>query len=162
MDVRTGLGQDTHQFVLQPGKVLVLAGQSFPGELGLAANSDGDVILHAVTRAMDSILNTNYLGKYADELCAKGILDSVQYIEPALMDLQKAGFELTSVSIALECLKPKITPKVPAMRKRLAEILGIEETRIGFTCESGDGLTEFALGKGIRCLALVTALRVKM
>lgn len=160
MDVRTGLGQDTHQFVAEGNtKPLVMAGVTFAGERGLEANSDGDVVLHAVTRALDSILGTHYLGKYADDWCAKGISDSVKYIEPAIVDLKKEKFVVTSISITLECLKPKIMPKVPAMKKRLGEIFDIGENRIGFTCESGDGLTDFAQGKGIRCLALVTVVR---
>lgn len=160
MDVRVGLGQDTHQFVKEPlVKELVMGGVTFVGERGLEANSDGDVVLHAITRAFDSILNTNYLGKYADELCAKGITDSTYYLLPAVTDLQKAKFTLTSVSITLECLTPKIMPKVPLMRSRIASLLNVTEDRIGFTCESGDHLTEFAKGAGIRCVALATVTR---
>lgn len=160
MDIRTGLGQDTHQFVAEGNtKPFVMGGVTFAGERGLEANSDGDVVLHAVTRALDSILVTNYLGKYADELCAKGVSDSVKYIEPAVADLKKMGFVITSISVTLECLKPRIMPKVPAMRKRIGEIMDIEEDRIGFTCETGDSLTAFANGKGIRCVAVVTVVK---
>ena len=41
------------------------------------ANSDGDVVLHAITNAISGITCVNILGKIADEMCnIKGIQNS--------------------------------------------------------------------------------------
>ena len=54
--IRPAIGQDSHRFDASgSGKPLVLAGVVFDGEDALEANSDGDVILHAVTRAITGI-----------------------------------------------------------------------------------------------------------
>ncbi|MBT5500068.1 MAG: 2-C-methyl-D-erythritol 2,4-cyclodiphosphate synthase, partial [Thiotrichales bacterium] len=44
MIIKTGLGQDSHQFEKKSGKDLVLAGIKFDYPFGLKGNSDADVI----------------------------------------------------------------------------------------------------------------------
>ncbi|MFH0714571.1 MAG: 2-C-methyl-D-erythritol 2,4-cyclodiphosphate synthase [Candidatus Diapherotrites archaeon] len=155
MSIRIGIGQDSHAFSKTP-KLLVLGGAQFPGEPGLEANSDGDLVLHAILRALDSLLGTEYLGLYADKLCAEqGIKDSREYLKPALQDLQAQNARISSVSIALECKTPKIGPKKEAIRKGIAQALGIPVELVGVTAESGDGLSAFAQGNGVRCVAVI-------
>ena len=50
MDFRVGFGYDSHRFA--PGRPLVIGGVVVPYELGLAAHSDGDVLIHAVCDAL--------------------------------------------------------------------------------------------------------------
>ena len=44
--MRIGQGFDAHRFA--PGSPLVLGGVRIPHDQGLAAHSDGDVVLHAL------------------------------------------------------------------------------------------------------------------
>ena len=88
MKVKTGLGQDSHKFENNLEKPLILAGVLFPDERGLAANSDGDVIFHALTNAISSITTVNILGSEADKLCEKGITDSSVYNQPTNSSFQ--------------------------------------------------------------------------
>lgn len=46
--MKAAIGQDSHRFEEGYGKPLILGGVVFPGETGLLANSDGDVVLHAI------------------------------------------------------------------------------------------------------------------
>ena len=50
-------------------KKLILGGVIFEGEPPLNANSDGDVILHAITNAISGITCKNVLGEIADNMC---------------------------------------------------------------------------------------------
>ncbi len=153
MSFRIGLGQDSHAFSTRPKK-LVLGGATFD-EPGLEGNSDADVVLHSISRALDSVLGTNYLGPYSDKLCGQGIVDSREYVKPALQELEEKKWRIASISLALECAKPKILPKKEAICTSVADVLGIDAERIGLTAESGEKLTNFAKGKGIRCMAIV-------
>ena len=49
MDFRVGFGYDSHRFA--PNRPLVLGGICVPFEQGLAAHSDGDVLIHALCDA---------------------------------------------------------------------------------------------------------------
>ncbi len=49
--IKVGIGQDSHRFVAEGDpKALVLGGVTIGGALGLAGNSDADVILHGFYR----------------------------------------------------------------------------------------------------------------
>jgi 2-C-methyl-D-erythritol 2,4-cyclodiphosphate synthase len=156
MNVRTGLGQDSHRFETAPsGKELRLAGVFFEGEEALEGNSDADVVLHALCNAISGVTGRNVLGAVSDAMSNAGVNDSREYVKEALKSL--GSLRLTHVSISLECARPKITPKIGAMREALAELLSLAVLDIGITATSGEGLTAFGRGEGIQALVIVTA-----
>ena len=127
----------------------------FEDEARLQANSDGDVMLHALTNAISGITCVNILGKIADELCQQGITDSHVYLEKALESL--GDWTISHVSFSIECKTPKINPKIPTIRAHIAELLSLTPEDIGMTATSGEGLTEFGRSEGIQVFCLVTA-----
>ena len=153
MKIKTGLGQDSHAFE-DSDKVLILGGVTFDHAQGLSGNSDADVVLHALTNAISSISGRNILGKVADDLCQSGVTDSREYLKLALADLQPGRIE--HVAISIECLTPKISPQVDAMKASIAQLLNIQSTDVGITATTGEGLTAFGQGKGIQALVMIT------
>lgn len=151
--MKAAIGQDSHRFEENPGKPLVLGGVLFPGEPGLLANSDGDVVLHAVTNAVSGITCVNVLGGPADALCRAGITDSAVYLHKALEPLRG---RISHLSISMECARPRITPRIPAMRENIARLLGIAPEAVGITATSGEGLTDFGRGLGISVFCILT------
>lgn len=69
--MRVSVGQDSHRFDFESiiKKDLILGGVVFEGETQMMANSDGDVILHAITNAISGITCKNVLGEVADKMC---------------------------------------------------------------------------------------------
>lgn len=156
MDIRTGLGQDSHRFEAQASdKPLLIGGVPFDGAPALEGNSDADVLLHALVNALSGVSAVVVLGPRTDELCRAGVTDSVEYVKEALKHL--AGFTISHVSCSLECSRPKIGPKIGAIRESIAGILGIEPLRVALTAHTGEGLTAFGKGEGIYATVLVTA-----
>ena len=151
--MKAAIGQDSHRFEENLGKPLVLGGVLFPGEPGLLANSDGDVVLHAVTNAVSGITCVNVLGGPADELCRAGIIDSAVYLQKALESLPG---RISHLSISMECARPRITPRIPAMRENIARLLGVAPGSVGITATSGEGLTDFGRGLGISVFCILT------
>ena len=112
MKVKTGIGLDSHQFVEgESDRVLVLGGLVFGDAPALSGNSDADVILHAVTDAVSGVTGRAVIGAVADAMCKEGITDSKEYLKLSLADL--ADWQISHLSVAIECLRPKIDPKVP-------------------------------------------------
>ena len=156
MKVKTGLGLDSHRFIEgDSSKPLILGGIQFEGAPPLEGNSDADVILHAVADAVSGITGVTIIGTAADEMCRSGITDSREYLKVALESLGE--WRLTHVSIALECERPPIAPKVPVLRKSVSELLGLEVADVCVTATSGEGLTDVGRGLGIHASAIVTA-----
>ena len=153
--MRAAIGQDSHRFDFEKkdNKKLILAGVIFEDELPLLANSDGDVILHAVTNAISGITTKNILGDRTKQLLKDGVTDSKVYLKEALKYLDG---KIIHLSISIECKKPKISPKISEMRKSLSNLLGIPENSIGITATSGEELTEFGKGNGINVFACIT------
>jgi len=152
---RTGMGQDSHRFSKDKNKKLVLGGFTID-ETGFDANSDGDVILHALFNAVSSTIGERSLGFYADEMCKKGITDSKEYLKVILEKMRNSGFELNNVSIAIEASKPRLEKHTKSIKDSLSKILSLEKSKIGISYTSGEGLTDFGKGLGMQCLAYVS------
>ena len=154
----SAIGQDSHRFT-DEDKPLILGGVVFEGCRGMLANSDGDVVLHALTNAVSGLTARNILGAPADELCQKGVTDSTEYLKLALADLKEKSMKLVHISVSIECKKPKITPKVASMREKIGELCGIAQNEVGITATTGEELTEFGRGEGIAVICIVTAIK---
>lgn len=152
--MKVAIGQDSHRIDYEnKEKKLLLGGVEFDEEYSLSGNSDADVVLHAITNAVSGITCKNILGKVADEMCKNGIIDSEEYLKEALKYLNE---KIVHLSIAVECKKPKITPKIEEIRENVARILNIPQNSIGITATTGEGLTEFGKGDGISAFAIIT------
>ncbi len=156
--MKVGIGQDSHRFDFEnKDKKFVLGGVVFEGVTPMAGNSDADALLHALTNAISGITCVNILGKTADNMCLeKGITDSSEYLKEALKYL--VDVKIVHVSISIECSYPKITPKIPEMRKVISRLLSIPENSTGITATTGEGLTEFGKGNGVQVFCIATAL----
>lgn len=154
--IRVAIGQDSHRFTEEnTDKKLILGGIPMEGCPGLLGNSDADVVLHALINAISGITCVNILGKIADDLCLKeGITDSRIYLEKALATMKDQ--KIIHVSISIEALRPKLSPHIDEMREKIAGLLDIDNNSVGITATTGEGLTEFGIGKGIFCTVILT------
>lgn len=152
--MKVAIGQDSHRLDYNNrNKKLILAGIDFKEDYSIVANSDGDVVLHAITNAVSGITCKNIIGKVSDDMCNNGIKDSEEYLKEALKYLEN---KITHISISIECKVPRISPRIEEMRRNIARILNINENCVGITATSGEGLTEFGKGNGISVLACIT------
>ena len=155
MKIKTGIGQDSHSFDLENDKVCKIAGITFEDSKGLKGNSDSDVVLHAIVNALTGIHGKIVLGPITDKMCKAGETDSERYVQKALEFMN--GFQISNISISIECLKPKIIPKVEAMKEKIARIVDISVDDVSITATTGEGLTDFGKGLGIQAFVSITA-----
>lgn len=158
MKVKTGVGLDSHRFVEgDSDRPLVMGGLVFDDAPALSGNSDADVILHAVTDAISGVTGRTVIGAVADAMCKDGVTDSKEYLKVALEDL--GDWQISHLSIALECLRPKIDPKVSALRESLARLLSIDVEDVCITATTGEGLNDCGRGLGIHATAVITMVK---
>ena len=152
---RIGFGQDSHPFSGNKNKKLVLGGYIISNETGLEADSDGDIILHALFNALSSAIGGRSLDYYAGPMCRKGITDSKEYLKVILRKLNEKAFKINNASISIEAARPKLEQHTDKIKNSLSKILSLEEEKIGITCTSGDKLTSFGKGEGIQCFCII-------
>lgn len=140
------IGEDSHEF--SKSGVLVLGGLKVKGYHALEANSDGDVVLHAIGRALASAKDQSF-SKVADKICEAGNKNSRAYLKPLLKNI-----EIEMLSLQIECKYPKIDT-LP-LRKSLSKILKISESKIRIQAMSGEALSAFGKGLGIRAICVIT------
>ncbi len=155
--IKVSIGQDSHRFdFADKQKGLMMGGVCLTQEYSFVANSDGDVLLHAVTNAISGITGRNILGKVADKMCKLGITDSKEYLRASLEDLESLGGKIVHLSVSVEALKPKLEASVPRIKESLANLLQISTNQIGLTATTGEGLTDFGKGLGVQVLCVLT------
>lgn len=153
---RTGIGQDSHRFLpAGSSKPCIIGGVIFEGVSGLDADSDGDIVYHAICNAITSLSGVPILGGIARDLCRKdGITDSQVYLEKALATLGKQ--KIVHIALSIEGKRPYFEEKIAAMKKKISAVLDIQPNAVGITATSGDGLTDFGCGDGLQCFCMMT------
>jgi len=147
--------EDPDLMIRQGPKALVIGGAVIPNMPGFHANSDGDVVYHAITRAISAAIGGPSIGYFADELAKESLTDSKIYLISAKGYIEEKGFDIQNVSVIVEGKRPLINDHIPAMKKNIGQILGISEQQIGISPHSGEGLTDFGRGLGMRAEAVV-------
>ncbi len=155
VNIRTGIGQDSHKFDREH-KGLTLGGVHLSEHPKTDANSDGDVMIHALCNAILQALGEGSFSKIADPMCKQGITDSSEYLKKILKKMTTQGFTITHAGFQLEGATPQIDPLTGDLKSSLSELLSLDPSRIGITSTTGEGLTPFGRGEGIQCLATVT------
>jgi len=153
---RTGIGQDSHRFLpADSSKPCTVGGVIFEDVPGLDADSDGDVVYHAICNAITSLSGVAIIGGIARDLCRKdGITDSQVYLEKALQTLGKQS--IVHVALSIEGKRPYFEERMDEMKRSIASALRVNPSAVGITATSGDGLTDFGCGDGLQCFCIMT------
>lgn len=155
---KVGIGQDSHRFLADgTTKKCIIGGIIFDDVPGLDADSDGDIVYHAICNAITSVAHVPILGGLAIELChKKKITDSQVYLEEALKTLGNQKVE--HVALTIEGKRPRMQKKVDEVRGQVAKVMNIHVDQVGLTVTSGDGLSDFGRGDGIQCFCVLTTI----
>jgi 2-C-methyl-D-erythritol 2,4-cyclodiphosphate synthase len=152
---KVGVGQDSHKFLAEPSdKPCRIGGVVLEGCSGLDADSDGDVVLHALCNAITSIIHVPLLGGLCINLCREGITDSRIYVAKGLEYFK--NHEILHVAFSIEGARPRMQGRSKDIRESVAELLQIDVDQVGITFTSGDGLTDFGKGVGLMCYCILT------
>lgn len=155
---KIGLGLDSHKIKprkLKNNKSLVLGGVEVSKDFYVAADSDGDVIIHSLCNAFSTALGGGSIDTWAGPLFKKGITDSREYLKIILKKVKNGGFEIGNVAIMVEAGRPRLEKFRKKIQGSLVGLLGIEKENIGLAFTTGENLTAFGEGKGIQVFSTV-------
>jgi 2-C-methyl-D-erythritol 4-phosphate cytidylyltransferase/2-C-methyl-D-erythritol 2,4-cyclodiphosphate synthase len=154
-DIRTGTGYDVHAF--GPGDHVMICGVRVPHAKGFLAHSDGDVGLHALVDAILGALADGDIGSHfpPSDMKWKGA-SSDQFLKYAVERVTARGGRIANLEVTLICERPKIGPLRDQMRARIADITGVDISRVAVKATTSERLGFTGREEGIAATASAT------
>lgn len=152
--IRIGQGYDVHRFIPE-GKV-ILAGVTIDYEKGLAAHSDGDVVLHALSDALLGAVALGDIGQHFPDTDPefKGA-DSRVLLRQLYSMVQEKGYKLVNADITIIAQAPKMAPYIMAMCGNIAKDLQVAIDCINVKATTTEKLGFEGRKEGIAAQAVV-------
>lgn len=151
--VRVGQGFDTHRF--GDGDHVMLGGVRVPHDHGVVAHSDGDVVLHALA---DALLGAAALGDighfFPDDDARWAGADSAELLADVVREVAKAGWKPLNVDCTVVAERPRVAPHIPAMRERIAGVLGIGPDAVSVKATTVERMGFIGRGEGLSAFAM--------
>jgi 2-C-methyl-D-erythritol 4-phosphate cytidylyltransferase/2-C-methyl-D-erythritol 2,4-cyclodiphosphate synthase len=154
-DIRTGTGYDVHAF--GAGDHVMICGVKVPHTRGFLAHSDGDVGLHALVDAILGALADGDIGSHfpPSDPQWKGA-SSDRFLKYAVDRVTGRGGRIANLEVTLICERPKIGPLRDTMRARIAEISGVDMSRVAVKATTSERLGFTGREEGIAATASAT------
>ena len=153
--LRIGFGYDAHQ--LAEGIPLLLGGVELPWPKGLAAHSDGDVVIHAI---IDALLGAACLGDigvhFPDTDPRYKGCSSLLLLSETGKTIAEAGYAVNNVDCTLVAQQPKIRPHVPAMQEAIGRALGTAPGKVSVKATTTEHMGFAGREEGMACYAVCT------
>ncbi len=152
--MRVGIGHDTHRLV--EGRPLVLGGITIPYSRGLFGHSDADVVLHALSDALLGAAALGDIGElYPDTDPKHRDLDSAVILRDVACRVHDAGWQPVNMDIVVHAEQPKLGPHKESIRRRIAQLLGIDPAAVSVKAKTGEKVGPIGRGEAISCEAVV-------
>lgn len=146
--VRIGTGFDFHPF--KKDRKLVLGGVEILYDRGLDGHSDADVLCHALIDSLLGAAGMSDIGSYFPDTDERyKDISSLLLLEQAFRLLRGRDFLIGNIDLVVMAEQPKIKPWVPAIKKRLAFLLRIQEDDLSIKATTMEGKGAIGRGEGI-------------
>ncbi len=155
MDFRGGFGYASHRFA--PGRPLVIGGVVVPYELGLAAHSDGDVLIHAVCDALLGAAGLKDIGTwFPDTDDTYKNADSTLLLAKVVEVVKERGWQVNNLDCTLVLERPKMKPHIDNIILKLSQLLDVPSENIAVKAKTNEKMGFTGAGEGIAAVAAVT------
>jgi 2-C-methyl-D-erythritol 4-phosphate cytidylyltransferase / 2-C-methyl-D-erythritol 2,4-cyclodiphosphate synthase len=153
-DMRVGQGMDVHAFCA--GDHVVLGGVRIAHNQGIAAHSDGDVVIHALCDALLGAMGDGDIGQhFPDSDPRYRGADSRVFLRVVAERMRAAGLHLVNADITVLAEAPRIGAHRGAMAANLAADLGVAPGAVNIKATTTERLGFIGRGEGLAALASV-------
>jgi 2-C-methyl-D-erythritol 2,4-cyclodiphosphate synthase len=152
--VLIGQGIDAHRFVA--GRPLVLGGVRIEHDQGLAAHSDGDVLIHALCDALLGAAALGDIGRlFPDDDARYCGIDSRILLRRVTETLGADELRVHNADLTVVAQRPLLAPYVGTMAKVLAQDLRCPVERVNVKATTMERMGFTGRGEGIAAFAVV-------
>jgi 2-C-methyl-D-erythritol 4-phosphate cytidylyltransferase/2-C-methyl-D-erythritol 2,4-cyclodiphosphate synthase len=135
----------------------MLGGIKIPNANALVGHSDADVLLHALTDAILGAIAEGDIGTHFPPSDQKWRgASSDRFLAHAAELVAKRSGRIAHLDATILCETPKIGPHATAIRQNIANIAGIDMSRVGLKATTTEGLGFIGRGEGIAAMATAT------
>ena len=154
-DIRSATGYDVHAF--GPGDHIMLGGVKIAHDRGVVGHSDADVLLHALTDALLGCIADGDIGFHfpPSDMRWRGMASHV-FLAEAVRRVRALGGEIRHLDGTVIAEAPKVGPHRDAIRKVIADVAGIDISRVGVKATTSEQLGFTGRREGIAALATAT------
>lgn len=154
VNIRVGEGWDIHALV--EGRKLILGGVEVPHSKGLLGHSDADALLHAITDALFGAAAMGDIGTHFPDTDVqfKGA-DSAALLTEATRRVRAQGYEISNVDCTVIAQAPKLAAFKPAMRERIAQVMGIKADQVNVKAKTAEKMGPVGEGLAMEARAVV-------
>jgi len=142
---------------LVAGRKLFLGGVEIPFSKGLQGHSDADVLLHALCDAMLGAASAGDIGAhFPDNDRQFKDISSLVLLERTEEIIRGKGYTVKHVDLTIMAEQPKVGTFIPAMKERIAPILGVDTDSVNIKATTTEGLGFVGREEGIAALAVAS------
>jgi 2-C-methyl-D-erythritol 2,4-cyclodiphosphate synthase len=151
--LRIGFGNDIHRLTF--GRKLILGGVRIPFDKGPVGHSDGDALAHAICDALLGAAALGDIGRHFPNTSPRWMnVSSLLFLRRVRELLDAAGYAIVNIDATVGLERPKLSPHIPLMQKRVAAALAIKPTQVSVKAKSGEGVDAVGRGEAIRADAV--------
>ena len=155
--MRVGIGYDIHRLVEE--RKLFLGGVEIPYLKGLISHTDGDVVLHAIADAILGALALGDIGQhFPDSNPVYQNMPSGDILQRVARLLVEKNFAVGNIDTTIIAEEPKIYPFRDKMIENIANILGVDRSKINIKATTNEGVGSIGKGDAIAAYAVVILL----
>jgi 2-C-methyl-D-erythritol 2,4-cyclodiphosphate synthase len=153
--MRVGIGYDIHRLV--EDRKLFLGGIEIPYVKGLISHTDGDVVLHAIADAILGALALGDIGRhFPDSEPGYKNMPSGDILQRVARLLAEKNFVIGNIDTAIIAEEPKVHPFRDKMIEKIANILGVDRSKINVKATTNEGVGSIGRGDAIAAYAVAT------
>jgi len=153
--MKVGIGYDIHRLV--EDRKLFLGGVEIPYIKGLISHTDGDVVLHAIADAILGALGLGDIGQhFPDSDPGYKNMPSGNILQKVAGLLIQKNFTIGNIDTAVIAEEPKIYPFKEKMIENIANILGVDRSKINIKATTNEGVGSIGRGDAIAAYAIAT------
>lgn len=158
-DFRIGHGFDVHQFT--NGDHVILGGVKIPHNRAFDAHSDGDVMIHAICDALLGAIAAGDIGHHFPDTDAQyKNIDSCVLLTRVYQQVLNKGFRLGNLDVTIIAQAPVLSPHIPSMCKRVAEVMEVSDDKINIKATTTERLGYIGREEGIAAHSVVIVYKV--
>ena len=151
--MRIGIGWDIHRLV--EGRELKLGGVKLDNDKGLEGHSDADALLHAIIDALLGASGLSDIGShFPDTDPAYKDVDSLVLLDKTRELVGAKKLKVANIDCIIFAQAPKMAPHIPAMKKSIAETLGLDAAQVNIKAKTTEGLGVVGEGEAIAAQAI--------
>jgi len=153
--MRIGIGYDIHRLVDE--KKLFLGGVEIPYIKGLISHTDGDVVIHAIADAILGALALGDIGQhFPDSDPSYENMPSSNILQRVAIILDQKNFVIGNIDTTIIAEEPKIHPFKEKMVENIADLLGVDRSKINVKATTNEGVGSIGKGDAIAAYAVAT------